>query len=282
MKHLLPLAVMAASLFAYSQTKDHPDGEIKGIVTDQSGSPVPAVTVYAVPQFVTLDGITPRSVKTDGNGQFDFRGGLQLGAYKLYSRKDKDSYPDPFDTFYADSKAETPTIDLTEANPSATATVKLEKAGAIEGRVLDTANGNAVAAASVMFLDNDGNGHEVSASADGKYRALLPTGKDLIVTVNVTRQPWDHMQCPVAPLRLEAGDEIYLDLLVSKQKPPTKPTKFRIAKPLTSLGFSRTGLGRVETCIALIMSHETVMDEPSADLARINQISEEERACSQF
>ena len=120
--------------------------------------------------------------------------------------------------FYSDSQTEAPRVDLNEDRPSATATVKLEKAGAIEGRVLDAANGKAVPAARVMFLDNDGNGHAVySAAGDGKYRALLPPGKDLIVMVRVTGLPSDHMQCPVAPLRLEAGDEIYLDLLVSKQ-----------------------------------------------------------------
>lgn len=281
MKHFLTLAVVAASLFTYSQTKVPSDGEIKGTVTDQDGSLVSGATVYAVPQDPTFDGIIPRSAKTDENGDFDFRGGLALGGYKLYSQKDKEAYPDPFDVFYADSQADAPRVDLTEDRPSATATVKLEKAAVIEGRVLDAANGTAVAAASVMFLDNDGNGHEVASSAEGKYRALLPTSKDLIVTVNVTRQPWDHMQSPVAPLRLEAGDEIYLDLLVSKQKPPFKPSKFRIAKPRT-LDFSRTGLGQLQTCIGLIMSHETVMDAPSADIARINEISEEERACSQF
>ena len=218
MKHLLTLAVIATSLFAYSQTNGHPDGEIKGTVIDRDGTPLPGVTVYAVPQFAALDGITPRSAKTDGNGDFELRGGLALGAYRLYSRKDKDAYPDPFDVFYADSQAEAQKVDLTEDSPSATATVKLGKAGAIEGRVLDVDSGNAVTAARIMFLDKDGNGHAVySASGDGKYRALLPPGKDLIVMVRVTGLPSDHMQFPVAPLRLEAGDEIYLDLLVSKQ-----------------------------------------------------------------
>jgi hypothetical protein len=217
MKHLLTLVVMASSLLGHSQTKDHPDGEIKGSVTDQNGSPIAEVTVYAVPQFAAFDGITPRSAKADGNGEFDFRGGLQLGAYKLYSRKDKDSYPDPFDTFYADSKADLPKVDLTEDHPSATATVKLQKAGMIEGRVIDADSGAALGAR-VMFMDDDGNGHAVySALVDGKYRALLPPGKDLILMVRVTSPPSDHVQFPVGRLRLEAGDELYMDLLVSRQ-----------------------------------------------------------------
>jgi hypothetical protein len=74
MKHFLTLALVAASLFASSQIKDHPDGEIKGTVTDQNGSPAPAATVYAVPQGITFDRMTPRSVKTDRSGEFDFHG----------------------------------------------------------------------------------------------------------------------------------------------------------------------------------------------------------------
>ena len=93
MKHFLTLAVVAASLFTYSQTKVSLDGEIKGTVTDQDGSPVSAATVYAVPQDPTFDGIIPRSAKTDENGDFDFRGGLALGGYKLYSRKIKRPIP---------------------------------------------------------------------------------------------------------------------------------------------------------------------------------------------
>ena len=78
-----------------------------------NGTPVDAATVYAVAQDNALDGITPRSVKTDANGEFDFRGGFQLGAYKVYSRKDADAYPDRSDSFYADSKTEAPKVDLT-------------------------------------------------------------------------------------------------------------------------------------------------------------------------
>jgi hypothetical protein len=70
MKHLLTLVLAVASLFAYSQTKDRLVGDIKGIVTDENGNPVSAATVYAVPQDITFDGVTPRSTKTDRNGTF--------------------------------------------------------------------------------------------------------------------------------------------------------------------------------------------------------------------
>ena len=66
MKHFLALALIATSLFAHSQTKNHLDGQIKGAVTDQSGNPVVGATVYAVPQFLTFDAIKPPS---DEDGQ---------------------------------------------------------------------------------------------------------------------------------------------------------------------------------------------------------------------
>jgi hypothetical protein len=214
MKHFLALALVAASLLAYSQTKDHPGGEIKGTVTDQSGSPVVGATVSAVPQFLTFDGITPRSVKTDRNGEFVFRRGLQLGAYKLYSRKDEDGYPDPLKPFYADAKSEAVKVDLTEDHRSATVTVALgEKAGVIAGQVIDADSG-AAAKAFLVFMDEDGNRHEVLA--DGHYRAFLPPGKDVTLMVTAMTQPY-RSQRPIAPLHLEPGQEIYIDIPVSKQ-----------------------------------------------------------------
>jgi hypothetical protein len=213
MKHLFALALIAASLLAYSQTKDHPDGEIKGTVIDQSGSPVVGATVYAVPQFLTFDGIKPRSVKTGRNGEFDFRGGFQLGAYKLYSRKDEDGYPDPFKSFYADPKFEVPYVALTKGHRSATITVLLgEKAGVVAGQVVDADSG-AVAKAFLVFIDEDGNRREILA--DGQYRVVLPPGKDMILMV-MALSPSSRAERPFAPFRLEPGQEIYMDIPVSE------------------------------------------------------------------
>jgi hypothetical protein len=156
MKHLLTLALVVASLSAYSQTKNQPSGQIKGTITDENGNAVSAATVYAVPQDMTFEGLAPRSVKTGRNGEFDFRGGFQLGAYKIYSRKDADAYPDRSDSFYADSKAEAPKVDLTEDHPSATITVTLgEKAGVLEGRVVDTDTGAGLKASWFSWMKMD-------------------------------------------------------------------------------------------------------------------------------
>jgi hypothetical protein len=220
MKHLLVLiAVAAAALPGFAQTRTQPTaGDIKGRVTDQNGAPVAAATVYAVPQGLTLDDITPRSVKTDSNGNFDFRGGFGLGAYQLYSRKDSDSYPDPFDRFYSDPKTETPKVNLTAAHPSATATVKLgPQAGVVAGRVIDADTG-AVLKATVFFLDAQGHGHHAdTAPADGGYRALLPAGKDLTLMVEVQSPQDNPALVPIAPLRLEPGQYMYMDIPVPRQ-----------------------------------------------------------------
>jgi hypothetical protein len=220
MKQLVVLIMAAGSLLAHAQSGAQPTaaestaGEIKGTVTDQLGSPVSGATVYAIPQGLTFNDITPRSAKTDSNGRFDFRGGFPLEAYKLYSRKDEDSYPDPLDRFYADPKAEAPQVDLTEEHPSTTVTVKLgEKAAVLTGRLLDADTGAAVKA-NLAFVDEDGNGHHIQV--DGNFRALLPTGKAITVIVR-TMSPPHRAQRPVVPLRLEPGQYVSMDILVSAQ-----------------------------------------------------------------
>src|SRR5512146_3215451 len=114
MKSLLCLALVFTATFAYCQTGDHATGEIKGIVIDQSGDPVPGATVYIVPQDISFDDVSPRSVQSDKKGEFDFRGGVALGNYKVYSRKEQAEYPDRSDAFYADSTIEPPKVELTE------------------------------------------------------------------------------------------------------------------------------------------------------------------------
>jgi Carboxypeptidase regulatory-like domain len=215
MKYFLAMALIATSVFANSQTKNHLDGRIKGTVTDQGGSPVVGATVYAVPQFLTFDGIKPRSVKTDRNGGFDFGRGLPLGAYKLYSQKDEDGYPDPFNSLDAEAKVEVAKVVLTKRHRSATAKVTLgKKSGVVTGQVIDADSG-AATKAFLVFIDQDGNRREIVA--DGSFRVSLPPGKDIILMVTAmsgqssTRRPFD------TPVRLEPGQEIYMDIPVSNQ-----------------------------------------------------------------
>ena len=218
MKQLVILIVAVGSLLAHAQTGARPiAGEISGTVTDPNGIPVSGATVYAIPQGLTLNDITPRTVKTDSSGRFDFRGGFPLETYKLYSRKEGDSYPDPFDRFYAKSKDEAPAVDLTPAHPSATATVKLaDKAATIVGRVIDADTG-AILKATVYFIDTEGRGHHVdSAPDDGTFRTLLPPGKDLSLMVMDSSPRMFSTRLP-APLRLEPGQYVYVDIPVSRQ-----------------------------------------------------------------
>jgi hypothetical protein len=125
MKHLVALIVVAGSLLALAQTEHKTlSGEIRGTVTDRDGIPVSGATVYAVPQGLRLNDVTPLSVKTDRNGVYDFHGKLPLNTYQLYAqKKEEDAYPDPLDGFYADAKTEAAKVSLTENHPLATVTV---------------------------------------------------------------------------------------------------------------------------------------------------------------
>jgi hypothetical protein len=217
MKHLLALAVVASSLLAYSQTQNHLTGNITGTVVEQNGIPLFDATVYAVPESLSLDGISPHSVKTNRDGTFNFGEKLEWGTYKLYARKDKDAYPDPLDTFYADAKLATATADLAEANPSKEVTIMLgEKAGVITGRVVDADTG-APLKARIAFIDEDGNGHSVSSqSKTGEYYALVPAEKDVIVMVDVYSPHHRRTEVPFPHLQLESGQEVVLDIPVLK------------------------------------------------------------------
>ena len=69
--------------------------------------------------------ITLRSVKSNRNGEFDFRGAFNLGTYNIYSLKETDAYPDPTDKFYANPKIEAAKAELTEDHPSVTVAVSM-------------------------------------------------------------------------------------------------------------------------------------------------------------
>lgn len=209
MKLLLVLIVASGTLLAQSTKKDA-SGEINGTVVDQSGSPVASATVYAVPQGLALDEVTPRSVKTDSNGVFDFHGGLELRSYKLYSRKDADGYLNPLDKFYADPDCAL-AVALSRKHPSSTVTVKLgRQAAVISGKVFDVDSGTPLMAY-VGLMDEEGNGHSVVV--DGDYNLLVPSEKNVTLTLTVlgTRRPL----IPVSSLRLEPGQRIYMDIPIS-------------------------------------------------------------------
>ena len=209
MKSLLIVMVVGGTLIAQTPRK-YLSGEIKGIVIDQNGSSVSAATVYAVPQGLVLDDVTPRSVQTNSKGRFDFRGGFELGSYKLYSRKDVDGYLNPLDAFYGDGDSAVE-VTLSPKRTSSTVTVKMGKqAAVISGKVFDVQSGSPLMAY-VGLMDEEGNGHSVVV--DGDYNLVVPTEKNvhLIVTVIGTRHPL----IPVSSLWLEPGQRIFMDIPIS-------------------------------------------------------------------
>ena len=210
MKPLLVLIVVSGTLFAQSPTRAS-SGEIKGTVGEPDGSPVASATVYVIPQGLTLEDITPRSVKTDSQGRFDFRGGLEFRSYKLYSRKDSEGYLNPLDAFYADAENQPTEVALSQEHPFSDVKVKLgRQAAVISGKVFD-ANSGTPLKAYVGLMDQEGNGHSVVV--DGDYNLVVPAEKNvtLIVRVLGTRRPL----VPVSSLRLEPGQLIYMDIPVT-------------------------------------------------------------------
>ena len=209
MKSLLVLMVVSGTVLAQTPA-EHLTGEIKGTAVDHDGKPVSAATVFAVPQGLVLDDIKPRSVDTDRNGKFDFRGGFELRSYKLYTQKDADGYLSPFDAFYGDADSAVE-VALSPKHPSSTVTVKLGKqAAVISGRVFDV-DSNAPLAAYVRLMDEAGNGHSIVV--DGDYNLVVPSEKNihLMVTVIGTRRPI----VPVSSLWLEPGQRVFMDIPIS-------------------------------------------------------------------
>ena len=207
----LALVLILASGFTSPQPQHRPAGEIRGVVTDRDGHPVSSAMVFAVPQALTLEGVTPRSAKTGEDGKFVFGGHFSPGTYSLYSRKEKEGYPDPTDRFYADLGAETE-VHLAADKPSATVEVRLgQKAGILEGRVIDVNTGAAIMAR-LVFYDQNGNQHFLMVK--GKYRALLPPGKDIGLMVS---SPKYEPRVAVARLQLEPGQQVHLDIPLSKE-----------------------------------------------------------------
>jgi hypothetical protein len=68
--------------------------------------------------------------------------------------------------------------------------------------------------AKLVFMDEDGHNHSVLVN--GKYRALLPAGKDVTLMVMVMSPDYGS-QSPVPPLRLAQGQEMHMDIPLSKR-----------------------------------------------------------------
>lgn len=214
MKFFLALALISTAGLAYPQTKEKTLGEIKGSVTDANGNVVRGATVYVVPQDISFESMAPRSTTTNTAGEFDFRGGFALGTYKLYAKKEADGYPDPADKFYADPKIEPSTVELTEDHPSAELNATLgDRAAVLAGRVIDV-NSGAPLKATLVFMDDEGNSRRVTVN--GKYRTLIPAGKDVTLLVMVISADYGA-QAPVPSLRLTSGQEMDMDIPLSKR-----------------------------------------------------------------
>lgn len=56
--------------------------------------------------------------------------------------------------------------------------------------------------------------YELRSAVDGDYRILVPPGKDVTLMVTAMGARSNRTQIPVAPLRLEPGQHVYMDISV--------------------------------------------------------------------
>lgn len=87
-----------------------------------------------------------------------------------------------------------------------------DRAAVLAGSVVDATSG-APLKAKLVFMDEDGNSHSLMVT--GKYRTLIPLGKDM--TLMVIMSPDYGSQVPVPPLRLASGQEMDMDIPLSKE-----------------------------------------------------------------
>ena len=100
---------------------------------------------------------------------------------------------------------------LSREHPFSNVKVKLgRQAAVISGKVFDVNSGTPLKAY-VGLMDQEGNGHSVVV--DGDYNLVVPSEKNvtLVMTVLGTRHPL----VPVASLRLDAGQHIYMDIPIT-------------------------------------------------------------------
>jgi hypothetical protein len=89
----------------------------------------------------------------------------------------------------------------------------LDRAAILAGRVVDASSGVPLKA-KLVFMDQDGNSHSIMVT--GKYRTLVPPGRDLTLMVMVMSPDYGS-QAPVPPLRLASGQEMDMDIPLSKR-----------------------------------------------------------------
>jgi hypothetical protein len=199
--------VLLLSNCAISQTPDSTpvDGRISGTVVSEDGKPVPGATVYVSEQASSLVDANSVVARTDFGGRFDFGRRLKHGVYEIYSRKEKDGYPDPTSKFY---------------QPLNFSPVQLqEKAAILAGKVFDANTGQPLKAGVGFTNLRTEAGHFVLA--DGKFRALIPADTDVYVMVQEVGR--DHADWPLftTKVTLKPGQKMDIEVPLSKTATPS-------------------------------------------------------------
>jgi hypothetical protein len=219
MKLLLLISLLFATCVMSQQAPNpnSPDGQIKGKVVDEDGNPVSGATVYLLEQGLSIQDNSPAQTMTDLNGNFDFRETLKHGVYEIYSRKEKDGYPDLSLSFYRPANFKPTIVQLIGVHPSINIDLKLdEKAGVLRGNVIDAETG--VPLKAQIILTNSEAEAEYSRVVNGKFRELVPANTDFKLRVRVASEDYPVWNHPDLTLRLQPGEEKDFEIPIFKNK----------------------------------------------------------------
>jgi hypothetical protein len=198
-------------------------GSISGTVQDETGKPVSEAKVRADPMDRQPVGSAVRYVQTDAEGHFRIDH-LDWGKYKVFAEKEEAGYPDTYWSFYSDDAFLVAT--LTPLAPVADIRISLgPKAGVIKGVVRDSITGAPLNAGFKLTRATDPK-KWISTSVSSDYRVLLPPSTDVLLEVSA---PGFKTWTLSAPLRLQAGTEMHLDIPLEPANDPTlQPSKFLV------------------------------------------------------
>ncbi|HVR23226.1 MAG TPA: carboxypeptidase-like regulatory domain-containing protein [Candidatus Polarisedimenticolia bacterium] len=214
--------LLLLSTCAISQTLDPTpvDGRISGTVVNEDGKPVPGATVYVSEEASSLVDANSVAARTDSGGRFDFGRKLKHGVYEIYSRKEKDGYPDPTSKFYQPLNFSPQKVQLFGDHPAEKVTVQLqEKAAILAGKVFDANTGQPLKAGIGFTKLRTQAGHFVLA--DGKFRALIPADTDVYVMVQEVGRDHADWALFTTKVTLKPGQKMDIEVPLSETATPS-------------------------------------------------------------
>jgi Carboxypeptidase regulatory-like domain len=204
------LWLLTAALIVSCASAQPGTGTIKGVLTDDSGSPVPAASV-----IVTGDGGFSKTIQTQADGSYTLAG-LKPGPFTV-----KVNFPgfNPISTPVTVAAGQTATTPLQLSIQSEKTTVEVKGESTVT----------------------------VSVEPDNNATALVIKGEDLASLPDDPDDLADALQALAGPGAGPNGGQIYIDGFSGGQLPPKESIReIRINQNPFSAEYDRLGFGRIE------------------------------------